>query len=299
MHKPRRLPPINAIRVFEAAARHQSFTRAGTELCMTQAAVSYQIKVLEDRLGFSLFDRKPREVTLTPRGRSLSHATTEAFHILNAAYGDAVAEDEAILTITSLPTFASNWLVPRLGAFQVANPDLAVRLDTSPQVHDLTRDEFDVGIRSGMGDWPGLTAHHMFPVAATPLVPAQAIERISPLERPRDLLKLRLIGPIQWWREWMDDQGETDAALPAHTALDLETQQMEIAAALAGGDAAVMASPVFFVRELESGVLVRPYEAELKSGRSYWMVHDAARRSRKVRVFVDWILSECLPCADA
>ncbi len=292
MHQGRRLPPINAIRVFEAAARHQSFTRAGAELGMTQAAVSYQIKVLEERLGFALFDRKPREVTLTARGRNLSRATSEAFHILQTAYDEAAEDEESVLTITTLPTLASKWLAPRLGAFQIAHPGLAVRLDASAQILDLHSEGFDVGIRSGMGDWPGLTAHRLFPVAATPLIPTQALEKIGPLTRPRDLLKLRLVGPIHWWRDWMTAQGEGDAPLPARTALDLDSQQMEIDAALAGGDLAVMASPVFFAREIEAGLLVQPYEAALTLGRHYWLVYDSTRRSRKIRTFIDWVLAE-------
>ena len=124
------LPPLAAVRAFEAAARHLSFTRAGEELGMTQAAVSYQIKLLEDRLGAPLFLRQPRQVVLTELGRSLAPAVGEAFELLRAAFAAARSGAQNTLTISSNPTFATQWLAPRLGAFQLAQPTLAVRLDS-------------------------------------------------------------------------------------------------------------------------------------------------------------------------
>src|ERR1700722_1576035 len=121
------LPPLSAVRVFEAAARHMSFTRAAEELGMTQAAVSYQVKLLETRLDTPLFWRTTRQVTLTEVGRRLAAASTEALTILRSAYAIALEETSTVLSVTSLPTLASNWLVPRLGSFQMAYPAYAVR----------------------------------------------------------------------------------------------------------------------------------------------------------------------------
>src|SRR5918999_316827 len=123
---PASLPPLPAIRCFEAAARHQSFTRAAEELGMTQAAVSYQIKVLEDRVGGPLFLRGPRGVALTETGRRLAPAVTDAFAALQAAFGDLSEAEEGVLAVSATATFASNWLVPRLGAFSLAHPGIAV-----------------------------------------------------------------------------------------------------------------------------------------------------------------------------
>src|SRR5687767_13964178 len=121
------LPPLSAIRAFEAAARLQSFTRAANELHMTQAAVSYQIKQLEQRLGLILFQRLPRQVVLTAAGQRLAPSVLDAFKTLQTAFAQALERAESELAITSLPTIASNWLVPRLGTFQLAHPKLAVR----------------------------------------------------------------------------------------------------------------------------------------------------------------------------
>src|SRR5688500_8562716 len=127
MSKP--LPPLPAIRAFEAAARLGSFTRAAAELYMTQAAVSYQIKQLEQRLGLTLFQRQPRQVVLTPSGQRLAPAVLDAFKQLHTAFAQTLEREESELAITSLPTIAATWLVPRLGFFQLAHPKLAARLD--------------------------------------------------------------------------------------------------------------------------------------------------------------------------
>src|SRR3712207_3570108 len=160
---PFKLPPMSAVRVFEAAARHQSFTRAAEELGMTQAAVSYQIRMLEDRVGTPLFTRLPRQVVLTAKGRQLAPAVTEAFEALRDAFSGLEEAVQSVLSITTLTTFASAWLVPRLGRFQQLHPDIAVQIDVSSQVVDLARSDFDIAIRSGTGEWPGLEAHFLFP----------------------------------------------------------------------------------------------------------------------------------------
>ncbi len=295
----RRPPPINAVRVFEAAARLGSFTRAAAELGMTQAAVSYQIKVLEDRLGFLVFRREPRQVVLTSTGLRLSRAASEAFSILRGAFADVQDASEHLLNITALPTFSSNWLAPRLGGFQVAHPDIAVRVDTSPRMLDLTREDVDVGIRMGEGPWPGLTAHFLMSHKIAPLVPARADAARGPIVKPEDLLKFRLVGPITWWRQWFDLAGAADAALPATTVLELQTQQMEVAAALSSDDAAVIVSPTFFAPEIAARTLLRPFKTSLPD-RDIWLVHDERRKnSRKIAAFVRWILAEMEPDAEA
>ena len=131
--------PLSAIRVFEAAARLGSFTRAAAELGMTQAAVSWQVKALEQRLDQPLFRRLPREVALTPAGERLARAASEAMTVLRSAFADLSASSDGVLSITTLQTFASQWLAPRVGGFQLANPGVAVRFDTSSRLVDLMR----------------------------------------------------------------------------------------------------------------------------------------------------------------
>src|SRR5579862_2207644 len=150
--------PLSAIRVFEAAARLLSFTRAAEELGITQAAVSWQVKALERRLDQPLFRRLPREVALTPAGERLGRAATDAIGLLRSAISDISDSGEGVLAISTMQTMATQWLAPRLGSFQLAHPKIAVRLESSSQIVDLTHDGFDVALRSGQGDWPGLDA---------------------------------------------------------------------------------------------------------------------------------------------
>lgn len=286
-----RLPPINAIRVFETAARLGNFTRTGEALGMTQAAVSYQIRILEDRLGFALFDRKPRHVELTARGQRLADGTSEAFRLLERTFKDVREARDSVLTISALPTFCSNWLVPRIGGFQIQHPDLAVRIDTSDEIKDIKAGEADIALRSGYGNWEGLEARHLFEDRTAPLVPAAAVQRHGPFDKPEDLLKLRLFGPLHWWQAWMEEQGVDPSRLPARTALELETQTMEVSAAIASGDAACMVTPIYFAEQIASGALVQPYTHESPHTHSHYMVFDPARaREPKIKAFIEWML---------
>ena len=164
-----RLPPLSAIRAFEAAARHGSFTKAAEELGMTQAAVSYQVKLLEDRVGAPLFLRQARKVVLSEAGKRLAPSVSEAFQRLEAGFAAMRETSDGVLSVTAVHTFATNWLVPRMGAFQVAHPEIAVRLEVSARTVDFGREDFDVGIRGGKGSWPGVKAHELFPMRFTPL----------------------------------------------------------------------------------------------------------------------------------
>src|SRR5687768_3054803 len=145
----RRLPPLAAIRAFEAAARNESFTAAAAELGLTQAAVSYQVKGLEERLGAPLFVREKGRARLTPLGQRLLPALTGAFDAIEAAFASHRAEDESLLTVTTTHTFANTWLAWRLGGFQMEHPDLAVRMIPSNGLTDLRSGEVDVAIRAG------------------------------------------------------------------------------------------------------------------------------------------------------
>ena len=290
MHKPAfRLPPLSAVRAFEAAARLQSFTRAAQELDMTQAAVSYQIRQLEQRLGLPLFQRLPRQVVLTAAGQRLAPAVIEAFGALRSAFAGAVARSESELAITSLPTIASNWLVPRLGAFQLTHPELAVRLDTGVPLVDLAQGEFDVGIRSGRGEWPGLAADLLLPVEFTPLCGPDVSARLS---SPRDLLALPRYGRGDWWRQWLQEAGVDTAALPHGPTVELSVEQFEVTAAVASGGVAI-SSPLFFSAELASGRLVQPFAHRARAGVDYWLAYpQAAQHSPKIRAFRQWLLEQ-------
>lgn len=288
------LPPLSAIRAFEAAARLSSFTRAAAELHMTQAAVSYQIKQLEQRLGLSLFQRLPRQVVLTPAGQRLAPAVLDAFKTLQTAFAQTIERAESTLAITALPTIASNWLVPRLGAFQLAYPKLAVRLDTRVALVDLTQGEFDVGLRIGSGQWPGLDAHRLLPSLFTPLCSPQLIAR-ERVRKPADLLRLQRFGRERWWQAWLAQAGVENADLSAKPGIELEVEQHAVTAAIAGHGVAI-SSPLFFQREIAAGELVQPFPPVLRDSRDYWLCYSSMlRNSAKIVSFRDWLLAQARP----
>jgi LysR family glycine cleavage system transcriptional activator len=287
-----RLPPLSAVRAFEAAARHQSFTRAAQELGMTQAAVSYQIKVLEDRIGVPLFTRLPRQVLLTPAGRHLAPAIGEAFEIMRAAFGGLSLSVDNVLGLSVLPTIAAHWLIARLGRFQMAHPHLAVKLDASTDVVDLSREGYDIGIRSGSGDWPGLEAHFLLPSRFTPVCSPHLLREME-IRDPADILRLPLIGPRDpWWGDWFAAAGVPNVNLSDRPDNTLGSQQFEGVAAMAGQGVAIL-NPFFFADEIASGRLVQLSDLVLEDKRGYWLVYSRARRRLpKIQAFRDWVLSE-------
>ncbi len=289
---PFKLPPMSAVRVFEAAARHQSFTRAAEELGMTQAAVSYQIKILEDRVGAPLFVRLPRQVTLTAKGRQLAPAVTEAFEALRTAFAGVEETVQSVLSISTLTTFASNWLVPRLGRFQHLHPNIAVQINVSGQVVDFGQSDFDLAIRSGNGNWPGLEAHLLFPNLFTPVCSPELIRGVT-LKDPSDILKFPIISPNDpWWQDWFTAAGVQDFDPSQRPDNYLGAQQFEGMAAMAGQGFALI-NPYFFPGDLAAGRLVQPFDLLATSERGYWLVYPKARRrSAKIEAFRDWVLSE-------
>ncbi|MDC8013257.1 LysR substrate-binding domain-containing protein [Tahibacter soli] len=283
------LPPLSALRAFEAAARHQSYTRAADELHMTQAAVSYQIKALETRLGVALFRRQGRHVVLTDTGERLGAAVVDAFSRLRRAVGAEVAQAQEVLSITALPTIAGNWLAPRLGEFQIAHPSLAVRIDTSIVLADIADGAFDVGLRVGVGPWPGLTAHRLMQSTYTAVCAPETIAARR-LKKPADLLRMPLYGRPVWWHEWFRTAGVPETAVSRMVEMDLGVQSFEVKAALANGGAA-MISPAFFADDLASGRLVPPFAVEVREAASYWLVYASARAaSPKIAAFRQWLL---------
>src|SRR6476469_8294185 len=195
----RRLPPLAAIRAFEAAARTENFTAAAAELGMTQAAVSYQVKGLEERLGAPLFVREKGRVRLTPLGARLLPPLSSAFDSIETAFAAHREEDESLLTITTTHTFANTWLAWRLGAFQMEHPDLAVRLTTSNELCDVRGGDADVAVRAGRGGWEGMEEHRLFENSFTPMASPESLaaaeRKIGRKLEPRDLPGQILINP--------------------------------------------------------------------------------------------------------
>lgn len=284
--------PLSAIRVFEAAARLKSFTRAAGELGMTQAAVSWQVRALEQRLDQPLFHRLPREVALTPAGERLSRAATEALSLLRATVADLVETEAGVLSITTVQSLGGLWLAPRLGGFQIAHPRVAVRLEATSQVIDLAGGGADVALRGGRGEWPGLEAHFLIPAVQTVLVAPGFLERIGGLARPEDLLNAQRIGVAREWEEWFQAAGVSGASDRPAPSLAADAQTLEVASALAGQGAA-LGSPIFFARELAEGRLVMPFDVVARYAGGYWLAYPRERaRVRKIVAFRDWVLAQ-------
>jgi len=233
--------PLNALRVFEAAARHASFTRAGDELGMTQTAVSYQIKLLEETLGETLFLRQPRQVILSEAGERLAPKVAEGLTKLAEAVADLRGAAEQKLHIHSTPTFATQWLSRTLGDFQLKHPTIAVRLSTSQDLIDFARVEADVSIRWGKGDWPGLTCHRVMRMDFAPMLSPALAETIGGVNEPADLLKLPIISPLDiWWRTWFSAAGIDNPGLERFPPNELGVQTIDAQVAMAGQGVAIL-----------------------------------------------------------
>ncbi|VXC98638.1 transcriptional regulator GcvA [Sphingomonas sp. 8AM] len=287
----RHLPPLAAVRVFEAAARHENFTAAAVELGMTQAAVSYQIRLLEERLGLPLFRRERRRVLLTEAGRRAASQLTAAFDAIDAAFAGVRAEDEAVLTVSTTNTFANLWLAWRLGGFQLAHPDTAVRMLTDNRLANFATEDVDVAIRSGTGDWPGLAAHRLMTLDFTPMCsPAFLAEQGGAIELA-DLLQLPLISAHDpWWATWLRDAG-LDVIAARRTGIRLDSQAHEGRAAIAGQGVAML-TPLFWQNDLAAGRLVQPFAHVGTDSSAYWLVYPEARaKVVKIKRFREWLLA--------
>jgi LysR family glycine cleavage system transcriptional activator len=288
--------PLNALRVFEAAARLGSFTKAGTELGMTQTAVSYQIKLIEENVGEPLFLRRPRQVVLTDVGQRLAPRVTEAFEMLQEAVLSARGDVNSALLISSTPTFASQWLARNIGSFQLAHPNIAVRLITSDKIIDLAAEAADLAIRSGVGVWPGLDSHPLMLSEFTPMLSPALAGTIGGIHEPRDLLKLRIIDAADpWWRIWFAAAGVSDPDLEGRPTSRLGAQSFEARAAVAGQGVAIL-TPEFYTDDVALGRLYQPFELRCNDGHNYWLAYPHTRRNTpKIRAFRDWILGELNP----
>ncbi|HEY6049255.1 MAG TPA: LysR substrate-binding domain-containing protein [Sphingomicrobium sp.] len=295
----RRLPPLAAIRAFEAAARTENFTAAAAELGMTQAAVSYQVKSLEERLGAPLFLREKGRARLTPLGQRLLPALSSAFDTIEAAFASHREEDESLLTITTTHTFANTWLAWRLGAFQIDHPELAVRMTTSNELIDLRSGSADVAIRAGRGDWEGLEHHELFKSSFTPMASpecvAEAESRLGRKLEPHDIANQHLINPSdEWWQQWFADNGvPADEGVFRRPGVRLDSQADEGHAAMAGQGFALL-TPVLWKGDVAAGRLCVPFPDRISTrGWAYWLVYPSERRlTPKIKRFREWLVAE-------
>jgi LysR family glycine cleavage system transcriptional activator len=295
----RRLPPLAALRAFEAAGRNENFTSAAAELGMTQAAVSYQVRLLEERLSAPLFVREKGRVRLSALGSRLLPALTTAFDTIESAFSSHRQEDEGQLTVTTTYTFANTWLAWRLGAFQMEHPDLAVRMTTSNAIVDLRSGEADVAVRAGPGGWEGLDCDRLFDSLFTPVASPECIaaaeRKVGRKLQPADLLDLQLISQgDDWWGQWFGDNGvATDQGNGLRPGVRLDNQANEGHAAMAGQGFALL-TPFLWTGDIAAGRLVVPFPDRVSNrGWAYWLVAPPERRKvPKIKRFREWLVGE-------
>lgn len=286
-----RLPPLSAIRAFEAAGRHENFSRAADELGMTQAAISYQIRQLEDRVGRPLFVRDKGRVRLSDDGRRLLPAITSAFAGMADAFTALREEDQDVLTLNTSVSFGSSWLSARIGSFQTRHPDLAVRIALANDLIDFGLGGTDVAIRIGMGEWDGLRADFLFRQHFTPICAPGFLEA-NKIERPEDLLNVERFAPNDaWWAGWFAASG-IGTPLPPRRGLVMDNQLQEASAMLGGFGIALM-TPLFWKADIDSGRLVQPFKTLFFPGNAQWLVHPASRVGiRKIERLREWLREE-------
>lgn len=285
------LPPLAAIRVFEAAGRHEHFSRAAEELGMTQAAVSYQVRQLEEQIGRKLFDREHGRVRLTETGLRLLPAVSDAFGGLRQAFSDLGEENAGVLSVTVPVSYGTTWLSASIGRFQLKYPDLALRMALSNELVDLTRGEFDLAVRIGKGKWEGMRADFLFRLYLTPLCSPQFIEQ-NRIREPRDLLDVERLAPNDsQWADWFAAAGVGETP-PPRRGIVLDNQAQEGSAAEAGFGVALM-TPLYWKSELESGRLVQPFPQSHVLPIASWLVNPERRVGvRKIERFREWIREE-------
>ena len=285
-----RLPPLNALKAFEAAARHESFTRAAEELCVTQGAVSHQVKALEAELAIKLFNRERQRLIITEAGRDYLATVRDALDRIAIGTERLLQRQNAgVLTVSTSPDFAAKWLVHRLGRFADAHPEIDLRVSATMHHVDFAREDVDLAVRHGDGQWPGLRvaqlcSEHLFAVCSPSLG--------ARLKQPRDLLKQPLLhlDDRSAWTDWLAAAGIA-AVDPLHGPV-LNRASMLIDAAI-DGQGVALARTTLAAWDLIHKRLVRPFAVALPLAKSYWIVCPKATADLpKLVAFRDWLLAQ-------
>ncbi|MBJ9660751.1 LysR family transcriptional regulator [Burkholderia gladioli] len=280
--------PLNALRAFESSSRHLSFTRAAQELNVTQAAVSQQVRALEERLGVSLFKRLPRGLAVTDEGLALRPVLSDAFDriesVLRQFEGGHFHE---VLTVGAVGTFAVGWLMPRLRSFHALHPFVELRLMTNNNLVDLAAEGLDCAIRFGDGNWPGTRAQKLFDAPLSLLCAPDIAQR---LRVPADLVGETLLRSYRAddWMNWFAKAGL--APMPARGAV-FDSSRLMVEAATQGAGVA-LAPASMFARDLATGRLVRPFDIEVQAG-SYWLIRQKGKPATPaMQLFNQWIVKQ-------
>jgi LysR family glycine cleavage system transcriptional activator len=288
----RRLPPLNAVKAFEAAARRRSFTQAAEELHVTPGAVSQQVKLLEDTLGLKLFNRERQRLVITEAGLDYLGVVREALgQIAIGAERLMQRQRSGVLTISVSPDFAAKWLINRLGRFAETHPQIDLRISAEDQHSDFARQDVDLAVRHGGGTWPGLNVVQLCPERLFPVCSPKLIEGLNRRVEPADLLKFPLLRLDDWttWGSWFEAARITTPAMPGPV---LNRASMLIDAAI-DGQGVALARTALAAWDKIHGRLVRPVDVSLAMANTYWIVCPKATASTpKIAAFRQWLLAE-------
>ena len=290
------LPPPNSLVTFEAAARHLSFTGAARELRVTQAAVSRQVRVLEDYLGIEVFKREHRALGLTRYGERLFEAVEDGLGRIAQVAGDIRrAESDIDVTIASSVTFASYWLMSRIAQYRAQFPDVDIQLVASARSRELTGSNIDLAIRYGRGQWPGRMAHYLFGNEVFPVCSPAYLEKNNPLSALSDLRNARLLHLAKYdrnWVTWASWFAEFNLGEVPPRGLMFDNYMLLVHAAIQGQGVALCGGRLAdeLIRRHE---LIRPFETALRSEFSFYLVEPSQHRPRRqVSKFRDWLLQD-------
>ena len=289
----RRLPPLNALKSFEAAARHESFTRAAEELCVTQGAVSHQVKALEAELGIRLFNRERQRLVITQAGREYLVVVRHALDWIAVGTERVVQrQSTGTLTVSTSPDFATKWLVHRLDRFAEVHPDIDLRIFAAMHHVDFAREDVDIAVRHGDGNWAGLDVARLCPEQLFAVCSPKLFSGRHRMRQPSDVLKFPLLhlNDRKDWSRWLEAAGVGSVEL-SH-GLVLNRASMIIDAAV-DGQGVALARTALAAWDLINGRLIRPFDIALRLSKTYWVVCPKATSTLpKIAIFREWLLAE-------
>ena len=290
---PRRLPPLNSLRAFEAAGRHLSFTRAAGELTVTQAAISHQVKTLEEYLDVALFRRLPRKLELTRAGNLLLPVVRSSFDSISHSVAELLTlTARSELTVRLAPSFAAKWLSPRLESFRQLHPHIELSLTHSNEVVDFRRQAIDLAVTYGKGEWPDRVAERVLTLDFFPVCAPGFLKGPHPLTSASNLCHHKLLHDSNYknWTAWVELAGLNDVDPKHGTVMDDTNVLMQAAK---DGLGVALGSSSFIAGDLASGRLVNPFGPVLRDDRAYYVVCPLANLERPaVRDFRNWLIGQ-------
>ncbi len=292
----RQLPPLNALRSFEAAARHKSFRQAAEELCVSHSAISHQVKLLEDYLGTRLFTRQARSVALTKAGESYYPILRQTFDQIAEGTREIMEpHGPSALTIQLYSTFAIRWLIPRLPSFQAAHPDIQVRLQTSQSDVNFDQEDVDLCVMIGKPDNSQLHYDHLFSAELFPVASPSLLSTKHPIKLPADLARHTLLQVYPSARDWHDWLAANDlgGVIDPEDGLQFDSYELSITTAVQGQGVALAMQP-YIARDLQAGILIDLFpDKHVAANGEWWLVCRQEKSDlKRIELFRQWIIEQ-------